>query len=117
MTQTEPRQVVITGMGLITPIGHDLDTVWSNLVEGVSGAGPITRFDASGYATKIAAEVKGFDPTEYMDRKTARNLGRHCECALAPSRQALSMARLDPGEHEPDDVGVLVSTAFGGVEE
>jgi 3-oxoacyl-[acyl-carrier-protein] synthase II len=117
MTETETRRVVVTGLGLMTPIGHDAETVWSNLVEGVSGVGPITHFDTSGYTSKIAAEVKGFDPTDYMDRKTARNIGRYCQFALAASLQALAQARLDPSEHEPDDVGVIVSSGIGGMEE
>src|SRR5205809_575273 len=67
------RRVAVTGMGFITPIGSDIETVWSNLIEGVSGVGRITRFDTTNFDTKIAAEVKGFNPEEYMDRKTARH--------------------------------------------
>lgn len=117
MTQLESHRVVVTGIGLVTPIGHDQETVWSNLVEGVSGVGPITRFDTTDYSCRIAAEVKDFDPTLYMDRKTARNLGRYCQFALAASKQALAEAGLDPGEHDPDDVGVIVSSGIGGMEE
>ncbi len=101
----------------MTPIGNDLETVWSNLVDGVSGVGPITRFDTTHYPTKIAAEVKDFDPTLYMDRKTARNLGRYCRFALAASRQALDHAGLDPREFDPDAIGVIVSSGVGGMEE
>jgi 3-oxoacyl-[acyl-carrier-protein] synthase II len=104
-------------MGLVTPIGHDQQTVWSNLVEGVSGVGPITQFDTAEYSCRIAAEVKDFDPTLYMDRKTARNIGRYCQFALAASKQALASAGLDPGEYDPDDVGVIVSSGVGGMEE
>jgi 3-oxoacyl-[acyl-carrier-protein] synthase II len=91
--------------------------VWSNLVEGVSGVGPITHFDASSYTTRIAAEVKGFEPERYMDRKTARHIGRYCQFALAASQQALAEARLDPAQMGPDDVGVIVSSGIGGMEE
>jgi 3-oxoacyl-[acyl-carrier-protein] synthase II len=107
----------VTGMGFITPIGNDLETVWSNMVEGVSGIGRITRFDTTNFDTKIAGEVKGFQPEEYMDRKTARHIGRYCQFALAASKQALAHAGLDPAEMDPDDVGVIVTSGIGGMEE
>jgi 3-oxoacyl-[acyl-carrier-protein] synthase II len=83
----------------------------------VSGVGPITHFDASSYTTRIAAEVKGFEPERYMDRKTARHIGRYCQFALAASQQALADSGLDPGRMDPDDVGVIVSSGIGGMEE
>src|SRR5437588_8120722 len=106
-----------TGQGFVTPIGSDLETVWSNMIEGVSGVGLITRFDTTGFDTKIAAEVKGFNAEEYMDRKTARHIGRYCQFALAASKQALAQADLDPAQMNPDDVGVIVSSGIGGMEE
>src|SRR2546423_9918793 len=118
---TSPRangtRVAVTGMGFITPIGNDIETVWSNMVEGVSGVGRITRFDTTNFDTKIAAEVKGFNAEEYMDRKTARHIGRYCQFALAASKQALAQANLDPAQMDPDDVGVIVSSGIGGMEE
>ena len=111
------RRVAVTGIGFITPIGNDEETVWSNMVEGSSGIGPITRFDTTGFDTKIAAEVKGFNPEDYMDRKTARHIGRYCQFALAASKQALAQAGLDPAQMDPDDVGVIVSSGIGGLEE
>ena len=81
------RRVVVTGLGFVTPIGNDLESVWSSLVEGVSGVGPITHFDTTQYSTKIAAEVRGFEPERYMDRKTARHLGRYCQFAR-PGRRS-----------------------------
>jgi len=111
------RRVAVTGMGFITPIGNDLETVWSNMIEGVSGVGLITRFDTALFDTKIAAEVKGFNAEEYMDRKTARHIGRYCQFALAASKQALAQANLDPSQMDPDDVGVIVSSGIGGMEE
>ena len=117
MSQANGRRVAVTGLGFVTPIGNDVETVWSNLVEGVSGVGPITRFDASNYSTRIAAEVKGFEPERYMDRKTARHLGRYCQFALGASQQALGQAGLVPGDLDPDDVGVIVSSGIGGMEE
>ncbi len=117
MTNQNGRRVAVTGMGFITPIGNDPETVWSNLVEGVSGVAQITRFDTTSYTTTIAAEVKNFDPEVYMDRKTARNIGRYCQFALAAAKQALAQAGLEPGEMDPDDVGVIVSSGIGGMEE
>ncbi|HEX6547222.1 MAG TPA: beta-ketoacyl-ACP synthase II [Candidatus Dormibacteraeota bacterium] len=117
MNSHNGRRVAVTGMGFITPIGNDQETVWSNLVEGVSGVGPITRFDASGYTTRIAAEVKDFEPEQYMDRKTARNLGRYCQFALGAAKQALAASGLDPQAMDPDEVGVIVSSGIGGMEE
>src|SRR5258707_6159744 len=111
------RRVAVTGMGFITPSGNDVETVCSNLVEGVSGIGPITHFDTNGFDTKIAGEVKGFNPEEYMDRKTARHIGRYCQFALAASKQALAQSGLAPSEMDPDDVGVIVSSGIGGMEE
>ncbi|MGH7920765.1 MAG: beta-ketoacyl-ACP synthase II, partial [Candidatus Dormibacteraceae bacterium] len=116
MDKQTPR-VVVTGIGFVTPIGHDVDTVWSSLVEGVSGVGAITHFDTEAYSTKIAAEVKGFEPTDFMDRKSARHMGRFCQFALAASRKALDQAGLDPARYEPDDVGVLIASGIGGMEE
>lgn len=116
MNDTKGR-VAVTGMGFITPIGNDLETVWRNLIEGVSGVGPITFFDTTSYSTKIAAEVKGFEPELWMDRKTARHIGRYCQFAVAASRQALDQSGLDPARMGPDDVGVIVSSGIGGMEE
>ncbi len=117
MTASNGRRVAVTGLGFVTPIGNDRETVWSNLVEGVSGVGPITYFDTTAYSTRIAAQVKDFDPELYMDRKTARHIGRYCQFALAASTQALAESGLQPGDMDPDDVGVIVSSGIGGMEE
>jgi 3-oxoacyl-[acyl-carrier-protein] synthase II len=117
MTHANGRRVAVTGLGFVTPIGNDIEAVWSSLVEGVSGVGPITHFDTTEYSTRIAAEVKDFRPDQYMDRKTARHLGRYCQFALAAAKQALEQARLDPHELDPDAVGVVVSSGIGGMEE
>jgi 3-oxoacyl-[acyl-carrier-protein] synthase II len=111
------RRVAVTGMGFVTPIGNDEETVWSNLIEGVSGIGLITRFDTTGFDSKIAGEVKGFNPEEYMDKKTARHIARFCQFALAASKQALAQSGLEPAAMDPDDVGVIVSSGIGGMEE
>ena len=107
----------MTGLGFVTPIGQDIETVWSSLVEGVSGVGPITRFDASDYACRIAAEVKDYDAERFMDRKTARHIGRYCQFAVGAAKMALEDAGLDPHEMDPDDVGVIISSGIGGMEE
>ena len=117
MGATERRRVMVTGMGFVTPIGSDLETVWSSLSEGVSGVGPITRFDASGYTTRIAAEVRGFDPQDAMDRKTARHTSRYCQFALAAARQALAHAGLDPADLDSDQIGAIVCSGIGGLDE
>src|SRR5947209_4609708 len=117
MIASNGRRVAVTGLGFITPIGNDRETVWSNLVEGASGVGPITYFDTTAYSTRIAAQVKDFDPELYMDRKTARHIGRYCQFALAASNQALAESGLQPGDMDPDDVGVIVSSGIGGMEE
>jgi 3-oxoacyl-[acyl-carrier-protein] synthase II len=111
------RHVVVTGIGVVSPIGSDVDTVWANLVEGVSGVGPITRFDATGYPTRIAAEVRGFDPADHMDRKTARNAARYAQFALAAATQAIAYAGLDVGALDPQRFGAIVSSGIGGLDE
>src|SRR2546427_11843336 len=85
--------------------------------EGVSGVGPPPRSAPTTLAPKIGGEVKGFNAEEYMDRKTARHIGRYCQFALAASKQALGQAGLDPAQMNPDDVGVIVSSGVGGMEE
>lgn len=110
-----PR-VAVTGMGFVTPIGHDPATVWRRLRDGRSGIGPITRFDTAGYAARIAGEVRDFDPREYMDRKAARNYGRYIQFALASSMQALRSAGIDLADYPPGHAGVIIGTSIGGLE-
>jgi 3-oxoacyl-[acyl-carrier-protein] synthase II len=102
-------------MGFITPLGNDAGTVWSNILNGKSGVGPITRFDPSGHATRIAAEVKEFVPEDFMDGKSARNTSRYCQYGLAAARLALDDAELDLEKLNPYDAGVVVSSAYGGI--
>ena len=108
-------RVVITGIGIVSPLGCDVETVWSNLVEGVSGTGPVTLFDATGFGSRVAAEVRGFRPEDHMDRKSARNLDRFAQFGLAASQLALAGAGLDLDEMEADSVGVLIASAAGGI--
>lgn len=111
----KPR-VVITGMGTINPCGLDVDTTWDNVVNGRSGIGPITLFDASALNVKIAGEVKGFDPANYMDSKEARRRDRFAQFAIAASFQALRQARLTIDHSNADEVGVVIGTAIGGLQ-
>ena len=113
---SKPR-VVVTGLGVISPIGLTVEEYWRNLTNGVSGVGPITRFDASEYSVRIAAEVDGFDPEAYMDSKLARRSGRFVQFSVAASRQAMDSSGLVVSEANRYDVGVAVATGGGGCDE
>jgi 3-oxoacyl-[acyl-carrier-protein] synthase II len=108
------QRAVITGLGAVTPIGLTVQEFWQNLTNGVSGVGPITSFDASDLSTKIAAEVKGFDPKNYMDFKEARRTHRSTHFALAAARQAVADAGLELAATNGEDVGVVMNTGGGG---
>ncbi len=110
-------RVAITGMGMVTPLGTGVEEVWDGLVHGRSGVGPISHFDATGFPTRIAGEVRDFDPELYMDRKTARHVARYCQLALAAARMAVDDSGLKPETLDADAVGVVVSSAAGGMEE
>jgi 3-oxoacyl-[acyl-carrier-protein] synthase II len=116
MTRTDSQRVVVTGLGAVTPIGNDIPTTWAALLAGRSGVGPITRFDASDLKTQIAAEVKDFDPTQYVDRKEVRRMDRFLHFAAAAAVQALADARFDKANYDPRRVGVIVGSGIGGVE-
>lgn len=109
--------MAVTGMGMVTPLGIGVDEVWQALISGRSGIGLISHFDTAGYPTRIAGEVPNFDPELFMDRKTARHVARYCQFALAAARMAVDDSGLDPSKLEPDQVGVVVSSAAGGMEE
>lgn len=112
----EDPRVVITGMGAITPLGDDVETFWSNLCAGKSGVTKITRFDATAYSTRIAAEVKDFDPTRWMERKEAKRNDRFVQLAIGAARQAVEAARLDVPNLDADRIGVIVGSGIGGIE-
>jgi 3-oxoacyl-[acyl-carrier-protein] synthase II len=114
------RRAVITGLGAVTPIGNDYPTFWRNLVAGVSGVGPITRFDATGFDVRIAAEVKDFDPETVMDRKMARRMSRFIHLAMGAGKEAVANSGLDFTDWSPeqrDRAAVAVNTAGGGIEQ
>lgn len=102
-------------MGLVTPLGNDVATTWKALLEGVSGAGPITKFDASEHSVRFAAEVKGFDPLKYFDRKMARRSGTFTHFAYAAALEALEQSGLDVASM-PDDIGVIVGSGAGDLQ-
>ncbi len=108
------RRVVITGMGIISPLGIGVDEYWQSLSTGRSGVGPITQFDASGYKVRIAAEVKGFEPTDYVDRKSARRMDRFAQLSVAAAGMAAENAGLDVAA-DAENIGVLVASGIGGV--
>ncbi len=108
-------RAVITGLGCITPIGLDVKEFWKNVVRGVSGVGPISSFDASGLGCQIAAEVKDFDPLQYMDVRAARRMARFSQFAVAAAAQAVDDAHLDISRLDPYRVGVVMNTGGGGV--
>lgn len=110
------KRVVITGLGAVTPIGLTVEDIWRSLTNGISGVGPITQFDAARFPVRIAAEVKGFDPRNYMDFKQARHSPRSAHFALAAARMALQDARVQV-ERAGESVGVVMNTGAGGIGE
>ncbi|HKC80417.1 MAG TPA: beta-ketoacyl-ACP synthase II [Gemmatimonadaceae bacterium] len=110
------RRVVVTGMGAITPVGNDVATTWRSLIEGKSGTAPITKFDASNFPVKFAAEVKGFNPLDFMDRKEAKRADQYTQYAVAAARQAMTNADLvERNGMDPDRIGVIIGSGIGGL--
>lgn len=112
----ETRRVVITGMGVISPLGLDVPTVWQNLIEGKSGIGPITLFDTTGLGVTIAGEAHGFDALNYMSAKEARRADRFTHFAIAALEEVLAQSGLEVNSHNAYDVGVVVGSGIGGIE-
>ena len=110
------RRVVVTGMGAITPIGNSVEEFWNGIKEGKTGFGPITYFDTADYRCKLAAEVKGFDPTQYMDKKSARRMEQFCQFAVAAAGQAISDAGLTMEQEDPYMVGCSVGSGIGSLQ-
>lgn len=109
------RRVVVTGLGAITPIGNTLEDYWQGLMSGRSGIGPITAFDASKHACRIAGEVKDFDPLDYIDRKEAKRMDRFSHFAIAASKQALADSGLEITDLNAEQVGAVIGTGIGGL--
>ena len=111
----QTKRVVVTGIGCLTPLGNNLHDYWQGLINGVSGADMITLFDASKFRTRFACEVKGFEPTDYMDRKDARKIDRFTQLAIAASVQAMDDAGLNKDNIDPDRTGVVLGSGIGGL--
>ena len=109
------RRVVVTGLGAVTPIGNDVATTWRALQEGVSGAAPITKFDASTFPVRFACELKGFDPLSTMERKEAKRADPYTQYAVAASVEAMADAGLTAGTYDIDRLGVIVGSGIGGL--
>jgi 3-oxoacyl-[acyl-carrier-protein] synthase II len=111
------RRVVVTGLGLVTAVGNDVASSWAAMLAGTSGAGPITRFDPVAHKTKFACEAKGFDPTQYMDRKEVKRSDLFTQFALAASVQAMHMAGFGDGTgYEHERCGVIIGSGIGGIQ-
>ncbi len=110
------KRVVITGMGIVSPIGNNLPEFWTGLSEGRSGGGYITRFDTEGFPSRIAAEVKDFDPRKVMDGKEARKMDRFSQYAVVAAIEAMKQANFRPGEMDPERLGVILGCGIGGFE-
>lgn len=111
----ELKRVVVTGLGAITPVGSSVAEMWENIQNGVSGAGPITRFDTSLFKTKFACEVKDFDPSKYFDRKEARKLDLYAQYAIAAAKEAIENCGVDLEAIDKDEVGVIFAAGIGGI--
>jgi 3-oxoacyl-[acyl-carrier-protein] synthase II len=109
------KRVVVTGLGAITPVGNNVETTWKSLMNGVSGAGPITLFDTTNFKTKFACEVKGFDPNNYFDRKESRKLDRYAQLAMVAAKESVEDAGIDHAEIDKKRVGVIFSSGIGGL--
>lgn len=115
MTNWQNKRVVITGLGAITPIGNNLADYWDGLLQGRNGVGSITLFDASSHACQIAAEVKDFDPYQYLDKKEAKRMDRFAQFGVCASKQAIADAKFVIDDLNADHVGVLIGTGVGGI--
>ena len=110
------RRVVITGLGVVSPVGNGKEEFWNNLLAGKPGVGPITQFDATDFPVKIAGEVKDFDPVALVgDRKTVRHMDRYTQFAVAAAKMAVADAKLDMTKEDPDMAGTLIGTGIGGI--
>jgi 3-oxoacyl-[acyl-carrier-protein] synthase II len=110
------KRVVVTGLGAVTPLGNSVNDYWKNLVSGVSGAAPITRFDASKFKTRFACEVKGFNPENYFDKKEARKLDAYSWYGIAASVQAVADSGIDSEKVDKNEVGVIWGSGIGGLD-
>ena len=111
----ELKRVVVTGLGALTPVGNTVAETWENLVNGVSGAGPITRFDVSNFKTKFACEVKNFNPNEHLDRKEARKMDLYTQYAIVAAKEAIEDSAMDLEKVDKTRIGVIYGVGIGGL--
>jgi len=111
----DKRRVVVTGLGMISPLGVGNEPTWQGLVEGRSGVGPITKFDASAYPCRIAGEVKGFDPEQWIEKKEVKKSDTFIHYAIVAAQMAVDDARLNTKNEDPDRVGVIIGSGIGGL--
>ena len=109
------RRVVITGMGVITSLGLDCNTLWNSLKNGKSGIGTITKFDVSEFSTKVAAEINNFEPTNYIDRKEAKRMDTYTQYAIAAAMEAMERSGLDLDKIDRNRMGVIIGSGIGGI--
>ncbi|SHI32775.1 3-oxoacyl-[acyl-carrier-protein] synthase II [Cruoricaptor ignavus] len=112
----ELRRVVVTGFGAITPIGNNAQEYWDSLIKGVSGAAPITLFDATNFKTRFACEVKGFDPLNHFDKKEAKKMDRNTQLGMVAAKEAVEHARLNDGSVDKNRIGVIWGSGIGGLD-
>ena len=110
------KRVVVTGLGALTPVGNTAEETWNNLVAGASGAGPITRFDASLFKTRFACEVKGFQPNDILERKEARRMDRFTQFGVVVANEAIADSGLDFNKEDLDRIGVIWGSGIGGID-
>lgn len=108
------NRVVVTGLGVVSPVGNDVATFWKNLTDGVCGIGAITKFDPAEFKVKIAAEVKDFDPTQYMPKSEVRKTDLYCQYALAAAAQAMADSGIQD-QVDPERLGVYIGSGVGGI--
>lgn len=109
------KRVVVTGLGAVTPLGNDVNTFWEAIKNGVCGIDKVTLFDAAGYKTQIAAEVKNFDATEFIEKKEARKMDRYTQFAMVAASEAFKSAGIDMEKEDPWRVGVITGSGIGGI--
>jgi len=109
------KKAVVTGMGAITPIGNNVEEFWANLIQGKSGAAPITKFDTTNHKTKFACEIKGFDPLQFLDKQEIRKMDIYTQYAIAAADECIKDSHLDIGTSDLDRIGVIIATGIGGM--
>ncbi|HPC26916.1 MAG TPA: beta-ketoacyl synthase N-terminal-like domain-containing protein, partial [Paludibacteraceae bacterium] len=109
----ELKRVVVTGLGAVTPVGTTVPIFWNNIVNGVSGAAPITHFDASQFKTQFACEVKDFDPTQYFEKKEIRKMDLYTQYGLVAAKEAVENCGVDVEKVDKNEIGVIFSSGIG----